>query len=131
ALIVSGNLSWLNWLTVVLAIPLISDKWLSWLPVHPPANFSADPASPMVRYAVAGLVALMSIGPVMNMLSPRQMMNASFEPLHLVNKYGPFGSITGGRYEIVLEGSDDGTGTGTGTWKEYEFKGKPGDPSRR
>ena len=67
-LIVSGNLSWLNWLTVVLAIPLISDKWLSWLPVHPPANFSADPAFPMVMYVVAGLVALMSIGPVMNMI---------------------------------------------------------------
>ena len=28
-LIVSGNLSWLNWLTVILAIPLISDKWLA------------------------------------------------------------------------------------------------------
>ena len=39
-LIVSGNLSWLNWLTVVLCIPLISDKWLAWLPVHPPSDLS-------------------------------------------------------------------------------------------
>ena len=33
-LIVSGNLSWLNWLTLVLCIPLISDRWLGWLPVR-------------------------------------------------------------------------------------------------
>ena len=129
-LIVSGNLSWLNWLTVVLAIPLISDKWLSWLPVHPPVNFSPDPAFHLTMYLVAGLVALLSIGPVMNMLSSRQMMNASFEPLHLVNTYGAFGSITRERYEIVLEGSDDAPGSATATWKEYEFNGKPGDPSR-
>ena len=32
-LIVSGNLSWLNWLTLVLCVPLISDRWLAWLPV--------------------------------------------------------------------------------------------------
>ena len=43
----------------------------------------------------------------MNMLSSRQMMNASFEPLHLVNTYGAFGSITRERYEIVIEGTDD------------------------
>ena len=130
-LIVSGNLSWLNWLTVVLAIPLISDKWLSWLPVHPPANLSTDPAFHMTMYVVAGLVALMSIGPVMNMLSPRQMMNASFDPLHLVNTYGAFGSITRERYEIVIEGTNDAADSPSATWKEYEFKGKPGDPSRR
>jgi hypothetical protein len=130
-LIVSGNLSWLNWLTVVLAIPLISDKWLSWLPIHPPANFSPDPAFHTLMYLVAGLVALMSIGPVMNMLSPRQMMNASFDPLHLVNTYGAFGSITRARYEIVLEGTDEAPESTSATWKEYEFEGKPGDPSRR
>src|SRR5437016_4827933 len=29
-LIVSGNLSWLNWLTVAVAISAIDDRWLSW-----------------------------------------------------------------------------------------------------
>ena len=43
-LIVSGNLSWLNWLTLVLCVPLLSDRWLTWLPVHPPMNVSATPA---------------------------------------------------------------------------------------
>ena len=111
-LIVSGNLSWLNWLTLVLCVPLISDRWLAWLPVHPPADLSTVPAYQMALYVVAGITALLSIGPVMNMLSPRQLMNASFEPLHLVNTYGAFGSITRERYEIVLEGTGDATITG-------------------
>src|SRR5436190_1663411 len=39
-LIASGNLSWLNWLNVVLCIPLVHDKWLAWLPIHPPTDLS-------------------------------------------------------------------------------------------
>jgi hypothetical protein len=115
----------------VLCIPLMSDKWLSWLPVSPPPALSAQPAYQMTLYVVAGLVGLMSIGPVMNMLSRRQMMNASFDPLHLVNTYGAFGSITRERYEIVLEGTDESVVTEGTTWREYEFTGKPGDPARR
>jgi len=130
-LIVSGNLSWLNWLTLVLCVPLIGDRWLAWLPVHPPADLSAEPAYQMALYVVAGITALLSVAPVMNMLSPGQLMNASFEPLHLVNTYGAFGSITRERYEIVLEGTADETVTAGTRWLEYEFKGKPGNPAYR
>ncbi len=130
-LIVSGNLSWLNWLTVVLCIPLISDRWLAWLPIQPPADLSAVPAYHVTMYVVAVAVALLSVGSVVNMLSSQQMMNASFDPLRLVNTYGAFGSITRERYEIVLEGTDDETLTAGTTWRSYEFKGKPGDPARR
>ena len=35
-----------------------------------------------------------SIRPAINLLSSRQLMNASFEPLHLVNTYGAFGSVS-------------------------------------
>ena len=130
-LIVSGNLSWLNWLTVVLCIPLISDRWWAWLPLHPPADLSPVPAYHITLYVVAALVAWLSVGPVMNLLSPGQMMNASFEPLHLVNTYGAFGSITRDRYEIVVQGTSDATMTDATNWRDYEFKGKPGDPARR
>jgi hypothetical protein len=58
-------------------------------------------------------------------------MNTSFEPFHLVNTYGAFGSITRTRYEIVIEGTEDEAVTTATTWREYEFKGKPGDPLRR
>lgn len=35
------------------------------------------------------------------------------------------------RYEVVLEGTRDAVVTPATEWKEYEFKGKPGDPRRR
>jgi hypothetical protein len=130
-LIVSGNLSWLNWLTLVLCVPLISDRWLTWLPVHAPVALSTSSAYQNAIYVVAAAVALMSIAPVMNMLSSRQMMNASFDPLHLVNTYGAFGSITRERFEIVLQGTDEANVTEHTAWRDYEFKGKPGDPARR
>jgi hypothetical protein len=47
-----------------------------------------------------------------------------------VNTYGAFGSITRVRYEIVIEGTSDERVTDTTEWRAYEFKGKPGDPSR-
>jgi hypothetical protein len=128
-LIVSGNLSWLNWLTVVLCIPLISDRWWSWLPLARPDMLTAPEPYRIFCYAIVAVVAWLSIGPVTNMLSPGQMMNASFDPLHLVNTYGAFGSITRERYEIILQGASEATPT-EANWKEYEFKGKPGDPAR-
>src|SRR5262245_18036911 len=36
-LVASGNLSWLNWLTIVLAIPTHDDRWFAWLPIAQPA----------------------------------------------------------------------------------------------
>jgi hypothetical protein len=129
ALIVSGNLSWLNWLTVVLCIPLINDRWLSWIPVRMPEDLSTVPAHHLAMYVVVAAVVFLSISPVVNLLSSRQLMNASFEPLHLVNTYGAFGSITRDRYEIVLEGTD-AANVDAAAWREYEFKGKPGDLSR-
>jgi hypothetical protein len=70
---------------------------------------------------------VLSIAPTVNMLSPGQVMNTSFNPLQIVNTYGAFGSVTRERYEIVIEGTDADTVTPETTWREYEFKGKPGD----
>ena len=58
-------------------------------------------------------------------------MNTAFDPLRLVNTYGAFGSITRVRREIIVEGTSDGVVTPATEWREYEFKGKPGDPMRR
>jgi Lipase maturation factor len=126
-LIVSGNLSWL---TIVLAISTIGDKWLSWIITAR----QISPSGAIHDFAVYGLLAvvgLLSIAPTLNMLSPSQVMNTSFEPLQLVNTYGAFGSITKERNEIVIEGTADERVTAQTVWREYEFKGKPGDPMRR
>jgi hypothetical protein len=130
-LIVSGNLSWLNWLTVTLCIPTLDDRLLSWLPITPPTLHEPTLVHRGAIYALAAVIALLSVAPTLNMLSASQIMNTSFEPFHLVNTYGAFGTITRTRYEIVIEGTDDQTVTSSTKWREYEFKGKPGDPTRR
>src|SRR3954467_10641255 len=130
-LIVGGNLSWLNWLTLVLAISTLDDRFLSWLPVSTPVLKPIPMAQRAVTSALAVVVAVLSVAPTLNMLSPGQVMNTSFNPLQIVNTYGAFGSVTKERYEIVVEGTDAKTTAETTTWREYEFKGKPGDPSRR
>ena len=130
-LIVSGNLSWLNYLTLVLAFTTLDDRFLSWLPVTMPSLRREPDGQRLATYGLAALVALLSVPPVLNMLSPGQVMNTSFNPLQIVNTYGAFGSITKERFEIVIEGTSDATLTGATTWREYEFKGKPGDPAHR
>jgi hypothetical protein len=77
------------------------------------------------------VVALLSLGPILNMLSGGQRMNASFDRLHLVNTYGAFGSVGRERAEIILEGTSEAEITDATEWRAYEFKAKPGDPRRR
>jgi hypothetical protein len=132
-LVISGNFSWLNWLAIVLALSVLPDSWLA--PVlpgsasHPPAG---TPRAFLVAVcAVTATVAVISYWPVANLLSRHQRMNTSFNPWHLVNSYGAFGSVTKTRHEIVLEGTPDEYLSPQTAWQEYEFKGKPGDPGRR
>jgi hypothetical protein len=127
-LVASGNFAWLNWLTVVLATAAVDGSLLATPPAgqpDAPVWFAASVA------ALAALVLVLSYWPVRNLLSRTQQMNRSFNSLHLVNTYGAFGSITRDRQEIVIEGTDDPDPGPDTVWKEYEFKGKPGDPGRR
>ena len=141
-LILSGNLSFLNWLTIVPALACFDDSLLvrfvpkyllKRLPLGSPVETVRHELSrrQFLPWALAALIALLSIAPVANMLSSGQIMNTSFNRLHLVNTYGAFGSVGRTRYEIVFEGTDDTTlSAGTG-WREYDFKAKPGNPRRR
>ncbi|MEH0548515.1 lipase maturation factor family protein [Streptomyces sp. B21-105] len=123
-LVLSGNFSWLNWITVVLAVPALAL----------PSDHRPGPGAPLwyevTVLAVAALLLFLSHRPVLNMLSRRQVMNRSFDPLHLVNTYGAFGSVSRIRYEVVVEGTLDAVPREDSDWREYEFKGKPGDPRR-
>jgi hypothetical protein len=127
-IISSGNLSWLNWLTLILAFSTLDGKFFSGIVSLRMPTMHA-PAVPfvLVNVGVAIIVALMSIPVVVNMLSARQIMNTSFNSLHLVGSYGAFGSITRPRYEVVVEGTEDAVISSGTVWKEYEFKAKPGD----
>jgi hypothetical protein len=127
----SGNLSWLNFLTMILAISTFDDRALSAiLPIHSPAAHSTPLGLKTATGALAVLVAILSVRPIRNMLSPNQVMNTVYNRFHLVGTYGAFGSITRPRYEVIVEGTDEAVLTPSTKWREYEFRGKPGAPGR-
>ena len=131
-IIASGNLSWLNWLTLFLAFSTLDAKFLSGILRLPaPDMHPSAPITLWINVALGFLVALMSIPVVINMLSARQVMNTNFNSLHLVGTYGAFGSITRPRYEVIVEGTDETVITESTKWREYQFKGKPGDVNYR
>jgi hypothetical protein len=129
-LIVSGNYAWLNWLTVILGLTAFSDGTLRFAAAQP-ALAPRPAAFEVALYVLAGVTALLSIQPTLNLFSKHQKMNYSWNPLHLVGAYGAFGSVTRRRYEIVVEGTEDDAISAATGWREYEFKGKPGDVRRR
>jgi hypothetical protein len=131
-LILSGNLSWLNYITILLCIPCFDDRFLTRIihvPHSTPANMSLQHA--IAVGALTVIVLALSWRPARNLFSRRQLMNASFEPLHLVNTYGAFGAVTRERFEVVIKGTEAKTLDANAEWREYEFKGKPGDVNRR
>ncbi|MFO0590217.1 MAG: lipase maturation factor family protein [Polyangiaceae bacterium] len=137
-LIVSGNLSFFNWLTIAPALACfddaflrravpkrLSERLLRVKDVEPPL------AARVATYGYGMIVAVLSISPTMNLLSSRQAMNTSFDPLRLVSTYGAFGSVGRERFEVILEGTDSASPGPDAVWREYQFPCKPGDPDRR
>ena len=138
-LIISGNLSFLNYVTIIPFLACFDDtfcrrilpKAASFRRADQARNRSRRPGANRPRHRIIVLVAYLSIAPVLNLVSDRQLMNYSYDPLDLVNTYGAFGTVGRERDEIIFEGTDDAVITGDTKWKEYEFKAKPGDPNRR
>jgi hypothetical protein len=132
-LILSGNLSFLNWLTIVPALACFDDGF--WSKILPRslvrkaevAARNAEPSKPMVitAWVVTALIAFLSFRPIGNMLSPGQIMNTSFDPFDLVNTYGAFGSVGTERLNVVFEGTMDADSSDNANWKPYLYKGLP------
>ena len=137
-LIASGNLSFLNWLTLIPVLACFDDA--VWLRLSPaPLRRALEAKSLQDRpgrwhnylaWVLFALVAFLSVAPIENLMSKHQLMNTSHDPFELVNSYGAFGSVGKHRSEIVFEGTRDELGPNA-TWLPYEFKCKPGDPERR
>nr|XP_055097246.1 lipase maturation factor 1 isoform X3 [Symphalangus syndactylus] len=150
-LIISGNLSFLNWLTMVPSLACFDDATLGFLFPSGPGSLKDQVlqmqreirgAWPKPRFgsvvrraanvSLGVLLAWLSVPVVFNLLSSRQVMNTHFNSLHIVNTYGAFGSITKERTEVILQGTASANAsTPDAVWEDYEFKCKPGDPSRR
>jgi hypothetical protein len=139
-LISSGNLSFLNWLTIVPAILCLDDAVLgrffssrtrfqaemaAWVASSSPA-LGLSAARRTVSYAFLALIGYLSIPVIRNLASSRQVMNGSFDKLRLVNTYGAFGTVNTDRDEFIISAAP----SIDGPWKEYSFKAKPGDPGR-
>jgi hypothetical protein len=129
----SGNLSFLNWLTIIPALACFDDGF--WSKILPrklvrsakAAEEHSTQSKPMkvTALVVTLIVALLSIQPAFNLMSPRQIMNTSFDPLNLVNTYGAFGTVGRERMNVVFEGTNDDQPIDSAKWQPYIYKGLP------
>ena len=151
-LILSGNLSFLNWLTILPAIMCFDDAFL--LSCIKPFSWIWDTGSLRrrlrdlyandarkrksrglpyylgFRFQLHMILFFLLLGlsskVVKNLASESQVMNYSFDKFKLVNTYGAFGSVSKERNEVIVEGTDDEWDDPNAVWFEYEFKCKPG-----
>ncbi|XP_078794145.1 lipase maturation factor 1 [Oryzias latipes] len=148
-LILSGNLSFLNWLTIVPSLACFDDASLGFLfpsgtrqkvlqiqkehaAGRGPKRTTGALARRALNISLAVLIGYLSVPVVMNLLSSRQVMNSSFDPLRIVNTYGAFGSITKERTEVIFQGTQSPDPKAPeAVWEEYQFPCKPGDVQRR
>jgi len=132
-LILGGNLSFLNYLTIVPALACFDDGfWAKLLPRAlvnraTAATAAAQPSRPLQRAAwtLAVMVCVLSIRPVANLISLQQIMNTSFDRLYLVNTYGAFGTVGRKRLNVVFEGTDADVPDARAVWKPYPYQALP------
>ncbi|NML67122.1 lipase maturation factor family protein [Hymenobacter sp. RP-2-7] len=132
-LLLSGNLSFLNWLTILPALACFDDGF--WARVLPGrlvrraqlAAAQAEVSRPLqvAAWVATAVLAVLSIRPVLNLVSPQQVMNTSFDPFDLVNTYGAFGTVGQQRLNIVFEGTLDDNSGDNSRWRPYPYKGLP------
>jgi lipase maturation factor 1 len=148
--ILTANYTFLNYLVLTLGVLLLDDRFLlrfypeGWKSLVPSdaqsqtqtSSVSHDPLKPrpfkprpfkIVKLSLAGLVLAWifyaTTAELIWMFSPIPLPTspvAALEPLRITNRYGLFGIMTRGRYEIEFQGSDDGK-----TWAAYPFRYKP------
>ncbi|KAA8581058.1 hypothetical protein FQN60_002639 [Etheostoma spectabile] len=109
-----------NWLTIVPSLACFDDASLGFL--FPSRGGAKKAVLEIQNEDAAGLTptptkGCLSVPVVMNLLSSKQVMNTSFDPLRIVNTYGAFGSPDPKDPEAL--------------WEEYQFLCKPGDLYRR
>jgi hypothetical protein len=138
-LIASGNLAFLNWLTLVPVLALLDDDFVlrlspkrprAWLAAQRTRSRPTRRGHQIFVGCLAILIAIKSFPVIGNLASHHQAMNRSYDRLALVNTYGAFGSVGMERYELIIEGTRDADPV-TATWSAYELPCKPGDLVRR
>jgi hypothetical protein len=143
--ILTGNYAFLNYLVLSLGILLLDDRTLvSWIPsrfrtrlilTQPPdpmPDVTVEPtpqrifrsAKLTVATLLLALIAYDTSFELLNIIMPGLPLPeapvAALEPFRIANQYGLFAVMTGGRYEIEFQGSNDGQ-----NWIVYPFRYKP------
>lgn len=126
----AGNLSYLNYLSIVATLPLIHNDYLAAL-FHV-EGFVGEPSS-TIWYACISVLAiaylLMQVAAFCFMFTHSPWLYrilAVIRPFHIATPHGIFAVMTTRRLEIIVEGSHDGL-----HWQTYEFRYKPGNMARR
>jgi lipase maturation factor 1 len=140
-ILLTGNYTFFNWLTLALCVLLLDDFVLEKImPAMFRTRFTIHvsrftsrrwPRPVLVPLAIIILSAssfqlAATLGCRSPLLHPFAWVAEQLAPLRTVNNYGLFAVMTTSRREIIVEGSNDGT-----NWLAYEFKYKPGDLNRR
>jgi len=139
-ILLTGNYTFFNWLTLALCLLLLDDFLLQKILPSTFKKFATGqiPMSPRrwpkaVTIPVAVVVVSISLFQITSLFGqrsrlwfPAAFLHSQLAPLRTVNSYGLFAVMTTKRNEIIIEGSNDGT-----NWLAYEFKYKPGDLNRR
>jgi len=134
-ILLTGNYTFFNLLTLVLILFLLDDAFLN--------RFFPQRLRDRIFHALSSVKRQVSARPVVTLLAVflvfLTVLNMSFvffgalpkplqgivnftRPFHISNTYGLFAVMTTTRPEIIIEGSNDQE-----NWMEYEFKYKPGD----
>jgi predicted DCC family thiol-disulfide oxidoreductase YuxK len=142
-ILLTGNYTFFNFLTIALCLLLLDDfvlqnilprKWFGLLSINHqlstinrrrwPRAITAPLAIIVLSISVLQMVSIFGVRS--EVLFPVAVADEWLQPLRTVNSYGLFAVMTTTRNEIIVEGSDDGV-----NWLPYEFKYKPGYVNRR
>jgi hypothetical protein len=125
----TGNLSYLNHMTIFQSVILIHNRYLEPF-IGPPAVVKESTLLWTVLVSIpAALFLFLQVVNLIQTFAPTLWVArvlAAVQSYHLSYPHGIFAVMTTKRYEIVVEGSEDGI-----QWKEYQFFHKPGDLQRR
>ncbi len=126
-IILTGNYGFFNCLTILLAVPLLEDRYLGMLGLSMPAAINASFPDALTG-AVFGIFILLNILQIIRLFVRTYWVSRILSLCgrwQISNPYGLFAVMTTERYEFTIEGSRD-----LKVWLPYEFRWKPGDPTR-
>lgn len=143
-ILLTGNYTYFNWLTIALCLPLVNDRhWPHWLREKlklkkPRKREHLSRRSLIIQLSCTTpaflLALLLNLQIVLNDLhqAPLPLLKKDFTPnwldqirasiasFHIASGYGLFRTMSTDRPEIIFEGSRDGL-----TWHAYDFLWKP------